>query len=547
MARKDTRRNVIRMPGGPAAGAGQNTQMRQRQSSGNSDVDGAMAALDANVQVRDRSQLPSKVRVITPAVIQGIVHSIIEQFGGEAADAEQVAQLVASQTQMQMKLQQTQDKLENYTENYKKLYEAYQQSQELMQQSQSGQADFEQYAAQYQQQIADLQQRNAQAVDAFAGAQLQADDAVEKCGTIEQELLELDQILQERDSTIEQMNGELQNTSQGATEELEGAREQITGMVGQIEELEAQNQQLEQQLGNIEAGGAEASEALNQEQSARDEAERDRDEARGQLTVMESELGGATAKVDELKTQLKASAKSGAKIEAMEIELEKFRNDEGDWLEEKRRLASQLSNETNNRRQAEEKLKAIEKGEVLPEAAKELAGKFKKSEEDAAKVKTELEAAKKDLATAKKESASAAETAKSLDDTKSKLAKAEKELADLNKTNEKGISAAKELGMLKRKFESAETDLEGLRASEGKWLEEKRRMASQLSNETNLRRELEAKYKDGKKKLLRLAELEKSKSQAANQRDIAERSLVVIEEECETLRARRDELEEEQE
>jgi hypothetical protein len=49
--------------------------------------------------------------------------------------------------------------------------------------------------------------------------------------------------------------------------------------------------------------------------------------------------------------------------------------------------------------------------------------------------------------------------------------------------------------MLKRKFENVETELEGLRSAEGKWLEEKRRMAEQLSNETNLRRELETKMK----------------------------------------------------
>ena len=102
------------------------------------DADDVMANLEANVQIRDRSQLPQRVKVITPAVIRKIVHGIVDQFAG-GADANQLAQLAADQTQLQLRLQQTQDKLAKYQTQYQQLHQAYQTAQQMVAEAQAGQ------------------------------------------------------------------------------------------------------------------------------------------------------------------------------------------------------------------------------------------------------------------------------------------------------------------------------------------------------------------------------------------------------------------------
>ena len=79
------------------------------------------------------------------------------------------------------------------------------------------------------------------------------------------------------------------------------------------------------------------------------------------------------------------------KFENVEDDLEQLRAAEGKWLEEKRLLAQQLVNETDNRRQAEKKLEAAGTGDAVP-----------KKELD--KLKKELDQSRKDLVAAKKKS-----------------------------------------------------------------------------------------------------------------------------------------------
>lgn len=491
MARREQGTRSIRLPGG--GGQQQQPQQRQQRPAGpppSDDVGRAMADLDASAQIRDRSQLPSKVKVITPQVIMNIVQAVTDKFGMDAGiDREEFNHLVMQQTQMEMRLQQAQDKVETYKGEYKKVYDAYQQAQELLQQAQAGNAGNEQFIDQYEQQIAEMQQRNAQAVDTYMDLQQQLDSVTEQYGALEA-------ALQQRDDDYAQLEQQLIEAQQGGAAADDANAE--------LEQLSEQLAAMEQQLVDMENASAEANEGANQ-------AERERDELNGQLTALQSELedlrgqldqasAGAneesqalSAQVEELKKALKLSERSHAKVENMEIELEKLRSAEGDWLEEKRRLASQLSNETNNRRAADEKLKAIEKGETLPEAAKAIEERAKKAETEAQQLKDEVSALKKDLDKAKTGAAKADSVSGELEKTKSELEKSQSELKKLNDDLGKAGNAAKELGMLKRKFENVEAELEGLRTAEGKWLEEKRRLAAQLSNETNMRRELEAK------------------------------------------------------
>lgn len=460
MARRDPTRSIRlkdEMAAGPPPGGP------------DSGLNRAMADLSASAEIRDRNQLPSKVKVITPQVILNIVQGVTDRMGIEV-DRDEFNQLVMQQTQSEMRLQQTQEKLEHYKEEYKKVYEAWQQTRELLQQAQVGEAGGGDIAQEYEAQIAELQQRNANAVDTYMDLQQQLDQTTEQYGVLEEQLQQLENALLQRDAEIERVQHE--SAGPDVSAELEQANERINALQAELEQAQAAAQQ-------ASSTGAEA---------------------------LETELA-------DLRRKLKDAERKGAKFENLETELEQLRNAEGAWLEDKRRLASQLSNETNNRRSVEEKLEAIQAGKELPAAAKAVEERAKKSESELEQVRAELAKLKEDLA--------------------------------------KSGNAAKELGMLKRKFEGVEAELESLRGAEGKWLEDKRRLAAQLVNETNLRQELEKKLtgelaeakaatEAGKKKLQAVSAFEKERDKALKDRDIADRSLNVIEGEIEKLRAERD-------
>jgi chromosome segregation ATPase len=400
------------------------------------DVGRALADISANAEIRDRDQLPSRVKVITPQVIMNIVTGITDKLGMEV-DREEFNDLVMQQTQMEMQLRQAQDKVEQYKGEYKKVYEAWQQTRETLQQAQSGNAGVDDVVQQYEAQIGELQQRNADAVDIYMDLQRQLDDTTEQYAALEQQM-----------------------------RDLQAAAQDGAGQGAMVAELQQQVDALQQQLADLENESAQA----GQESAARAEAENALQAANERVQALESELedvraeaaAGVSAEalqaeLDQVKRQLKEAQASRSKLENVEVELEQLRAAEGALLEEKRRMASQLSNETNNRRAVEERLEALQSGAELPPAAKVAQAKAREVEAELEKVRGEL-------------------------------AKLEQDLA-------KSGNAAKELGVLKRKFEGVESELETLRAAEGKWLEEKRRMAAQLSNETNLRRDLEEKLK----------------------------------------------------
>jgi chromosome segregation ATPase len=479
MARKDpTATRSIKLPGGgqpqrPPQPQRPTQQQRGPAAAPNSDVGRAMADLDASAQIRDRSQLPNKVKVITPQVIMNIVQGITSKIGMDGAiDRDEFNQLVMAQTQNEMRLQQSQEKINNYQAEYKKLYEAFQNQQMLVQQAQKGQAGAEQYQAQ----IAELNQRTNQAVDTYMELQQQLDNITEQYGALEA-------ALSQRDQDVAQLEQQVMEAQQGGAAATEAQTE--------IEHLQKQLAEMDQQLAQMENASAEASEGVNA-------VARERDELNGQVTALQSEVEELRAlkdEVEKLKRELKQGERSHAKVQNIELELEKLRTAEGSWLEEKRRLAAQLSNETNNRREAEQKLKAIEMGETLPEASKAVEQRATKAEAQAAQARKEVETLEKQLQKAQAGASKAEQAGGEAAKLKADLDKTKAELKQLHDDLGKAGNAAKELGMLKRKFENIETELEGLRSAEGKWLEEKRRMAEQLSNETNLRRELEKNLK----------------------------------------------------
>ncbi len=430
MARKEPTRS-IRLSAGPK---------KPPSPPPEDDVGRALADISASAEVRNRDQLPSRVKVITPQVIMNIVTGITDKLGMEV-DREEFNDLVMQQTQMEMQLRQAQDKVEQYKGEYKKVYDAWQQSREMLQQAQSGNAGVDDVVQQYEAQIGELQQRNADAVDIYMDLQRQLDDTTEQYSALEQQM-----------------------------RDLQAAAQEDAGQGAMVADLQQQVEALQQQIADLENASAQASEGVNQESAARADAESALQAANERIQALETELDDVRAEaaagvnaealqaeLDQVKRQLKEAQASRSKLENVEAELEQLRTAEGAWLEEKRRMAAQLSNETNNRRTVEQKLEALQSGAELPPAAKVAQAKAKEVEAELEQVRGEL-------------------------------AKLEQDLA-------KSGNAAKELGVLKRKFEGVESELEALRAAEGKWLEEKRRMAAQLSNETNLRRDLEEKLK----------------------------------------------------
>jgi chromosome segregation ATPase len=526
MARRDPATRSIRLSEG---------RSDAQQPGGDSDDD-VNRALQHGAKVRDRDQLPSKVKVITTQAILDIVKSITGKME-LAGDRDEVNQLVLEQTQMQVRMQQLQVKLDEYKGEYKKLYEAYKQSKDLVKQAQDGNAGSADFQREYEAQIAELQQRNAHAVDVYMDLQQQLDQTGAHLDEVQSHVAQLEASLQQRDEQINQLEQALAEAEHGGAAALEDTE--------QVAELQARIDELTAQLDAAMAGDEALQDAQQELQAAQERVA----ELEGQL----ESAGSAQEEIAQLREQLKQGQRSNARVENMELELEKLRTAEGEWLEEKRRLAGQLSNETSNRQAAEERLQRLESGEALPDSAKAVQERAEKAEADVAALKTELENAKAELAKVQQQAGDAAAL-------KEQLAKASAELEDARKQVKQGQdaladsgNAAKELAVLKRKFENVESELEELRTAEGKWLEDKRRLASQLSNETNLRRDVEAKLsaelerlskenEEGKKKLTQVHELEAQRAKAQDEKRIAERSLSVIEDQNNELVAERDAL-----
>lgn len=563
MAKREPTRKIKLPPLGGGAGP-----VAPGRATGPVQNDEVGDAIDRSAKVLNRNQLPDRVKVITPQVIRNIVHSIVDQFEG-GADAEQLAQLATEQTQLQLKLQQAQGKLQGAQEHIEQLQAHIAELRGQLENASAG-AETPEY---YMEQIQQLQQSNAKAVDTYMDVQRALEEREAQLAESEAagehmaaEMLQLrDQLANvepelERLRQLEAEAADAQNAVQDLGAQVDSQREEIERLQARIDELES--------------GSAEQSEGVNQERIAREQAERDRDAAEGRITALEDELAqvreelataqAAQDRVGELEVALaemrgqldeerakaqgelegeskKQSEIAGAlekknrelsdqlrdanvivrKYENVSIELEKLRMAEGQWLEQKRQLASQLSHETNLRREADAKLKAIEKGEVVPGTSKILdaAAKQAKAEadglrkelEDARKAhdatKKELEAAQKKLADAQGKAGEVPESARKRiaeleaqvaartkeaesgsQELKSKLDKAEEKARKLN-------DELKEANVVVRKFDNVAAELEKLRMAEGQWLEQKRQLASQLSHETNLRREADAKLK----------------------------------------------------
>jgi hypothetical protein len=120
MAKKPEPERKIRLPGGSdqslsgrgpcRAAARPRTPCSGASPSGppTDDVGRAVQNLERSAQVRSKHDLPDRVKVITPDVIKGIVHSIIDKYVTDGVTADELAQLTADNTQMQLKMQQVQ-------------------------------------------------------------------------------------------------------------------------------------------------------------------------------------------------------------------------------------------------------------------------------------------------------------------------------------------------------------------------------------------------------------------------------------------------------
>ncbi len=632
MAKQPQPERKIKLPGGSgqASMAGrppaQPQQRAQAQGAPTDDVGSAMANLDRNAQVRSKHDLPDRVKVITPQVIEGIVHSIIDKYVTDGVTADELAKLTSENTQMQLRMQQMQGRDQSSREELGRLQAYVDELQGMLDAHVQGRASADQNVQYYETQIRDLQQKNAQMVDLYADAQRQVEEAA--------------QAAQENEAALDHTAGELvaaRDALATAEEELEKTRsnvsqdgaeaEQFAEQLGaDLEAQKASNAELQQRVEELEASLAERAENINQERTARERVERELDAANGRLTAIESESDKlkqnaganqeAQAKIADLESevltlreklvhnnensssglrelqeknrklsdQVRDAAVKERKYEQIDAELEKLRQSEGKWLEERRNMAAQLSHETNLRRDVEQKLKAIEKGEVSPggKALEDrLAQEKKKYDEELNQLTEKVRKAEKDAALAKQATELQASTQEKLLERDERIIKLEKELAAAKANAQVGGEQAKgeigkseekikrlneqvrELSMVARKYENVAAELEALRQSEGKWLEEKRVMASQVTHEADLRKQLETKMQglnlgdvvpkakldeadkelkqlraeidDLKKKLLSQEQVTSSSLQSANESKVNERSLALLEDENERL------------
>ncbi|HRJ76982.1 MAG TPA: hypothetical protein PLF37_00565 [Planctomycetota bacterium] len=562
MAKKPEPDRKIKLPGasGQSSMSGARPQPRPAQApqgaAPTDDVGRAIENLERSAQVRSKHDLPDRVKVITPDVIKGIVHSIVDKFVTDGVTADELATLTAENTQMQLRMQQMQGREQGMREELERLRAYVDELQGMLDAHVQGRATADQNVQYYETQIRDLQQKNAQMVDLYADAQRQLEEQA--------------QAAQENEAALDHTAGELvaaRDALAAAEAELDQLRsgvqkdsveaEQFAEKLGaDLEAAKAESAELQQRIEDLEASLAERAENINQERTARERLERELDAANGRLTAMEAEsdklrqdtsaADKAQARVAELEGELAALrdklvqnnenasgnlrelqernrklndqvrdfAVKERKYEQIDAELEKLRVAEGKWLEERRNMAAQLSHETNLRREVEAKLKAIEKGEILPggKALEErLAEERKKSEAELARLNEHVKKAEKEAALARQAAEKQAEMHQEVTRRDERITQLEKQLAEARAQAAVGGEQAKgemskadekikklndqvrELSVIARKYDNVAADLEALRVAEGKWLEEKRVLAGQVTHEADLRKKLEAK------------------------------------------------------
>lgn len=595
------------------------------------DVGRAIQNLERSAQVRSKHDLPDRVKVITPDVIKGIVHSIVDKFVTDGVTADELATLTAENTQMQLRMQQMQGREQGMRDEVARLQNYVDELQGMLDQNVQGRAQSDQTAQYYEAQIRELQQKNAQMVDLYADAQRQVEEASVAAQENEAALDHTAGELVAAQDALAAAQAELEQLRSGQTTEAAEAESFAEQLGADLEAAKAQASELQKRVEELETTLAERDEAINQEKQARERAEREIDEANARVTAAEAqsdklakdrsqaekyeariaELEGELSvarekvvnatesasgsqrelqdKIKRLQDQVRDYGVKERKYEQIDAELEKLRTSEGKWLEEKRNIAAQLSHETNLRREAEQKLKAIEKGEVLPggKALEDrLAEERKKNEAELARLNEHVKKAEKEAALAKQAAEKQAELHKEVTARDERITQLEKQLAqakgeaaaggehakgEMGKAEEKIKrlnEQVRELSMVARKYDNVAADLEALRVAEGKWLEEKRVMASQVTHEADLRKQLEAKMKGMslgdvvpktkledaekqikalheelealKKKLLSQEEMAKNQLLASESR-VNERSLAVLEDEVARLERALDE------
>jgi len=637
MAKKPEPERKIRLPGGsdqslsgrgpavPQRGPAPRAAAPSPSGPPTDDVGRAVQNLERSAQVRSKHDLPDRVKVITPDVIKGIVHSIIDKYVTDGVTADELAQLTADNTQMQLKMQQIQGREQGLRDEVARLQGYVDELQGMLDQNVQGRASADQNAQYYEAQIRELQQKNAQMVDLYADAQRQMEEASASMQESEAALDHTAGELVAAQDALAAANSELESLRAGQSTEHQEAEQFAEQLGSDLEAAKAQAAELQSRVEELETTLAERDEAINQEKQARERAEREVDEANARATAteaaseklrkdttaaekyeariaeLEGELSVAREKVvnatesasgsqrelqDKLKRlqdQVRDYGVKERKYEQIDAELEKLRTSEGKWLEERRNIAAQLSHETNLRREVEQKLKAIEKGEIVPggKALEDrLAEERKKNEAELARLNEHVKKAEKEAALAKQAAEKQAELHKEVTQRDERITQLEKQLAEakgqaavggehakgeLSKADEKIKKLneqVRELSMIARKYDNVAADLEALRVAEGKWLEEKRVMASQVTHEADLRKKLEAqmggmqagdvvpktKLDDAekqlkaareelealKKKLLSQEEMTRN-LQSASESKVNERALALLEDEVERL------------
>ncbi|CAG0950803.1 hypothetical protein PLCT2_00183 [Planctomycetaceae bacterium] len=637
MAKKPEPERKIRLPGGsdqslsgrgpavPQRGPAPRAPAPAPSGPPTDDVGRAVQNLERSAQVRSKHDLPDRVKVITPDVIKGIVHSIIDKYVTDGVTADELAQLTADNTQMQLKMQQVQGREQGLRDEVARLQGYVDELQGMLDQNVQGRANADQTAQYYEAQIRELQQKNAQMVDLYADAQRQMEEASAAMQESEAALDHTAGELVAAQDALAAANSELDTLRAGQSTEHQEAEQFAEQLGSDLEAAKAQAAELQSRVEELETTLAERDEAINQEKQARERAEREVDEANARATAteaaseklrkdtsaaekyeariaeLEGELSVAREKVvnatesasgsqrelqeklKRLQDQVRDYGVKERKYEQIDAELEKLRTSEGKWLEERRNIAAQLSHETNLRREVEQKLKAIEKGEIVPggKALEDrLAEERKKNEAELARLNEHVKKAEKEAALAKQAAEKQAELHKEVTQRDERITQLEKQLAEakgqaavggehakgeLSKADEKIKKLneqVRELSMIARKYDNVAADLEALRVAEGKWLEEKRVMASQVTHEADLRKKLEAqmggmqagdvvpktKLEEAekqlkaareeleavKKKLLSQEEMTQN-LQSANESKVNERSLSLLEDEVERL------------
>lgn len=267
-------------------------------------------------KVKSKNELPDQVKVITGKDIKDIVHALLSQYVTDGdVDSGKLQQLVAQNTQLQLRLQQAQKREEGAKVEVGRSRDVIDNLQAQLNKARENRVDPEKLRK-LEEDISYLQSENASKINRITELEVELQNR-------ERRIAELADFEQEAER-LRQLNAEhVQNI-----ETLEARLKQRAAQIQQLESLPEKNEALKKRLSELEQGIHERDTRINELLHA----EKEMLQLRERVAKLEQELAEARKRADSVEEESRALAREKRHTGKLHLELSTIK-DRSDALE----------------------------------------------------------------------------------------------------------------------------------------------------------------------------------------------------------------------